>query len=153
MSGWPPLSMVGSSTPNHQCHRQPRPLKPLTELLVKTLNSTDMKKTGFWFYLWALGLNAGLVILLLFEGGVSGFGAARVGWVCAALAAYLLVVIAVITSGRVFHPVLTYGLPCVVILLLGYEIIYGPSLNLVTLILLVLGKSWEIWGAQDGRKS
>ena len=117
----------------------------MAELPVK-VNSTDMKKTGFWFYLWALVLNAGIVILLVFEGGVSGFVATRVGWICAALAAYLLVAIAVIRSGRVSHPVLTYGLPCVVILLLGYEVIHGPSLNLVTLTLLALGRAWDIRG-------
>lgn len=115
-------------------------------LLLKAINSSDMKKTGFWFYLWAFIFNAGIVFLLVYEGGFAGFEASTVGWVCTALAAYLAVAIAVIRNGHIFNPVLTYGLPCVVILLLGYEVIHGPSLNLVTASLLAIGMAWDIRG-------
>lgn len=108
-----------------------------------------MNKTGFWFYIWGLVLNVGIVFLLIRDGGISGFGTTRVGWICAALAAYLLVAISIIKNGYPFHPILKYGLPFVVILLLGYEVSFGPSLNLVTLILLALGRACDIRGKRD----
>jgi hypothetical protein len=107
-----------------------------------------MKKTGFWFYLWALVLNAGIVFNIVFKGGVSGFEASYVGWVCAALALYLFVVIGIIWHGHISHPVIKYGIPCVVLLLFGYEFIFvcWPSLNFVTLALLIFGRISDIRG-------
>ena len=107
---------------------------------------SDIKKTGLVFYLWTLVLNAGIVFISVFAGGASEFAASTAGWICAALVLYLLIVVGVIWRGYVSHSILKYGVPCVVALLLGYELIYGPTLHLLTLAFLVLGRIWDIRG-------
>jgi hypothetical protein len=108
-----------------------------------------MKKTGFWLYFWALAHNVGIVAVIVSYAGIAAF---EIGWVarmCSALAVYLIVVIALIRKGRVLHPVLVYGLPLIVILLCVYELMNGPSLHLVTLTFLVIGRVMDMRGRRD----
>jgi len=116
------------------------------------ISNKNMRKTGFLFYFWALVFNVSLILSILSVGGISGLAISPVGWIFVAQALYLIAAIYVISRDHVLHPFFTWGLPCVVILLLGYEIIYGPSLNLITLVLLVVGRIFDIRGRRGGRQ-
>jgi hypothetical protein len=141
--------MVAFSTLNrHSHHQHPQPRR-LVEPLVRQARivirgSLILKPSGLFLYLWALILNIGIVCLLLLNGGVDGFSATSTGWVALLLAIYFAAIIVVVARGRLSHPFLVYGLPVVAILLFINETSLGPTINILTLLLIIIGRVLDI---------
>lgn len=103
-----------------------------------------MKTSGILLYCWALIFNVGIVLLLLIRGGGAGFCETLLGWAFLGLAAYLLVVIGIVKTGQLNHPLLVYGIPLVVVFLITHELTFGPTLNLITLGLIFWGRIRDV---------
>lgn len=88
-------------------------------------------------------MNFGVVIVLILEGGLQGFMISPIGWLFLGLGCFLLITVILILNNKAHHPLVSYGIPVAIILLIVNEIHTGPTINLITFLFLGIGKMMD----------
>lgn len=99
-----------------------------------------MKSSGLVFYCWGCVLNFGLVGVLFWTGGIYGVFGTSEGLLFLAMTIFLLLIIYLVIHKKHHHPLLVYGTPLAIALLIMHEMYRGePTFSTLTLLFLGIG--------------
>lgn len=100
-----------------------------------------MKNLGLFCYFWGFVLNIGAAYVFLLVGGSYGVFGTSEGLLFMAMAIFLLVIMILVIYKKFNYPLLFYGTPIVIVLLILHEFYKGElTLSTITIIFLGFGR-------------